>query len=125
MSDFKIAMLGFGNVGRELATILLEKDADVRKRYGRGISVTAITTNSRGTLYDPAGIDLKRALKEIKENGRFSADHPALSNRDPTEPCPLTSPSAFIASSPLSQPAYVTWSRGSPRSGRLFRRTYR
>ncbi|NLV70671.1 MAG: homoserine dehydrogenase [Clostridiales bacterium] len=82
MNDFKVAMLGFGNVGRELAVILTKKDADVRKRYGRGISVTAIATNSRGTLYDPAGIDLDRALKEIKEGGRFSADHPALSHWD-------------------------------------------
>ena len=82
MNDFKVAMLGFGNVGRALASILLEKDADVRKRYGRSILVTAITTNSRGTLYDPTGLDLKRALKEIEEYGRFSEDHPALSNWD-------------------------------------------
>ncbi|HCU08570.1 MAG TPA: hypothetical protein DF480_06380 [Clostridiales bacterium] len=82
MNDFKVAMLGFGNVGRALASILLEKDADVRKRYGRGILVTAITTNSRGTLYDPTGLDLKRALNEIEEHGRFLEDHPALSNWD-------------------------------------------
>lgn len=82
MKDFRVAMLGFGNVGRALASILLEKDADVRKRYGQGISVTAIVTGSRGALYNPAGIDLKQALKEIEEDGRFSMDNPALSKLD-------------------------------------------
>jgi homoserine dehydrogenase len=82
MNDFRVAMLGFGNVGRALASILLEKDADVRKRYGQGISVTAIVTGSRGSLYDPDGIDLKRALKEIEEEGRFSPENPVLSKLD-------------------------------------------
>lgn len=82
MKDFKVAMLGFGNVGKALASILLEKDAEVRSRYGRGISVTTIATNSRGTLYDPAGLDLSRALKEIEEEGRFSKDNPAYSTLD-------------------------------------------
>lgn len=82
MKDFKVAMLGFGNVGRALASILLETDAKVRSRYGRGISVTSIVTNSRGTLYDPNGIDLGKALKEIGEDGRFSPENPALSSMD-------------------------------------------
>lgn len=79
MKDFKVAMLGFGNVGKALAQILMDKDAQVRDCYGRGISVCAITTNSRGSLYDPLGIDLNRALLEMERDGRFSKDNPAFS----------------------------------------------
>ncbi len=82
MNDFKVAMLGFGNVGKALASILLDKDKDVRARYGRGIIVTAITTNSRGSLYDPRGIDLKQALAEIETDGKFSKDNPSFSTMD-------------------------------------------
>jgi homoserine dehydrogenase len=74
--DFKVALLGFGNVGQALARILLEKDAGVRAKYGRGITVTAIATNSKGTLYNPDGLDLKAALCDIGQLGRFSDDHP-------------------------------------------------
>jgi homoserine dehydrogenase len=79
MNDFKVAMLGFGNVGKPLAQILIDKDAEVRARYGRGIIVSAITTNSRGSLYNPEGVDLKRALLDIGKNGKFSKENPDFS----------------------------------------------
>ena len=82
MNDFKVAMLGFGNVGKPLAQMLLDKDAEVRARYGRGILVCAITTKSRGSLYNPKGIDLKRALREIEQSGRFNKDNPDYSTMD-------------------------------------------
>lgn len=79
MNDFKVALLGFGNVGKPLAQMLLYKDAEVQKRYGRGIVVSAITTNSRGSLYNPNGIDLKRALLDIETKECFSKDNPDFS----------------------------------------------
>ena len=82
MRDFKVALLGFGNVGRALAGILLEKDEDLRRRYGFGIVVTAISTHSKGTLYDAGGIDVAGALRDIEELGRFSQDHPARIDMD-------------------------------------------
>ena len=82
MNDFKVAMLGFGNVGKPLARMLIDKDAEVRARYGRGIIVSAITTNSRGSLYNPNGINLKRALSDIEKNGKFSEDNPCFSTMD-------------------------------------------
>jgi len=81
MNDFKVAMLGFGNVGKPLAQMLMDKDADVRSRYGRGIVVSAITTNRRGSLYNPNGIDLKRALLEIETEECFRKDNPAFSTK--------------------------------------------
>lgn len=82
MDDLKIALLGFGHVGQALARILLDKEADIRQRYGRGIRVTGIATRSRGSLYDPAGLDLRKALEDMAELDRFSPDHPASSSLD-------------------------------------------
>jgi|LSQX01.2.fsa_nt_gb homoserine dehydrogenase len=82
MKNFKVALLGFGNVGRALAGILLEKDEDIRRRYGFGIVVTAIATHSKGTLYDAGGIDVAGALRDIEELGHFSQDHPARVDMD-------------------------------------------
>ena len=82
MNDFKVAMLGFGNVGKALAQILIDKDAEVRARYGRGIIVSAITTKSRGSLYNPNGVNLHRALSNIEENGKFNESNPCFSRMD-------------------------------------------
>lgn len=82
MNDFKVAMLGFGNVAKPLAQMIIDKDAEVRARYGRGIIVSAITTNSRGSLYNPKGIDLNRALSDMEKNEKFTSKNPDFSEMD-------------------------------------------
>lgn len=62
MKTYKLALLGFGNVGQALARLLLRKEDALREDYGIGFAVTAIATGSKGRAIDPAGIDLKSAL---------------------------------------------------------------
>ena len=45
---YKLALLGFGNVGRATAELLLRKEAELKETYGFTFSVTAIATGSRG-----------------------------------------------------------------------------
>jgi homoserine dehydrogenase len=59
-----IAIVGFGNVGRGLAQILLEKDEYLRTRYGFAPRVVAVSTRIHGTLYDPKGLNLRQALDD-------------------------------------------------------------
>ena len=60
-SPLRLLLVGFGNVGRTLAAILLE-----RERYpglaGLEVSVVGITTGSHGSLVAPGGVDLAAAL---------------------------------------------------------------
>ena len=63
MRTTRLVLLGFGNVGRALARLLLEKTADLRERYQILPLVVGIGTGRHGFSLDPAGIDLKRALK--------------------------------------------------------------
>lgn len=71
MKVLRLAMLGFGNAGRAFARLLMEKQPEIADRYGYEIRVVAITTGSRGSLYDPEGIDLLKALEEVEGPGRF------------------------------------------------------
>lgn len=71
MRYLDVALLGFGNAGRAFARLLLEKKADILARYGAEIRVTALVTGSHGSLIDPAGVDLRRALAVAEAGGSF------------------------------------------------------
>lgn len=62
MSHYKLAFLGFGNVGQALAKLLLEKQTDIEQKTGRTFTVTGIATGSRGIAINPGGIDLAQAF---------------------------------------------------------------
>lgn len=85
MNSLRLALIGFGNVGREFSRILLEKENEWRSAYHCGFTVTAVATQSRGCLLNPAGVDLNRALREIEESGRFAASNPDYSEINPEE----------------------------------------
>ena len=63
---YKLAFLGFGNVGRSLAELLLRKQAELEDKYDITFSVTAIGTGSHGRAVDPEGFDLPKVLKALK-----------------------------------------------------------
>lgn len=60
--EYKLALLGFGNVGRALAELLLHKELELKENYGITFKVTGIATGSRGRVIDPAGLDLPKVL---------------------------------------------------------------
>ena len=64
-------MLGFGNAGRAFAKLILDKQEEIRQRYDCAVITTAIATRSRGTLVNPEGIDLGKALADAETDGRF------------------------------------------------------
>lgn len=62
MKHYRLALLGFGNVGRALAQVLVGKRAEVRERYGVDYQITGIAARRLGWLADPAGVDVAGAL---------------------------------------------------------------
>lgn len=62
MPHLKLAFLGFGNVGRALLQLWLDKGPELRERYGIEWSVVGIGTRRHGSALDPDGIDPERAL---------------------------------------------------------------
>lgn len=73
--------VGFGNVGRELAR-LLGSEGRHPKLAGLHVDVVGVATRTRGALANPEGVDLRRALAEVSDLGRFSPTNPDFSNRD-------------------------------------------
>jgi homoserine dehydrogenase len=65
----RIAFIGFGNVARALARLLLRKRERLEAEYGITFSTTGIATGRHGFAADPEGIDLVKAL-DLVESGR-------------------------------------------------------
>ncbi len=66
MTHYKLAFLGFGNVGRALAELLLRKRAELP---GITFSVTGIATARHGMVVNSNGLDLSGAL-DLLRTGR-------------------------------------------------------
>ncbi len=69
MSHYKLAFVGFGNVGRALARLLMRKQAVLEKAYAITFSVTGIATGSHGCAVRLDGLDLSKAL-QLVESGQ-------------------------------------------------------
>jgi homoserine dehydrogenase len=68
MKRIKLALIGFGNVGRAFVRLIHVKQDILAKKYDLELCVTGIATMHHGMAINPAGINLERAL-ELVENG--------------------------------------------------------
>ncbi|HEY3310208.1 MAG TPA: homoserine dehydrogenase [Anaerolineales bacterium] len=59
---YKLALLGFGNVGSAFAELLLRKQAELNEDFDITFSVTGIATGSHGRIINPDGLDLVKVL---------------------------------------------------------------
>jgi homoserine dehydrogenase len=78
---YKLALLGFGNVGRALAELLIRKRETLETDYGVTFSVTGIATGKHGSAVDPGGIDLHKAIDFARTGATISS----LSLGEPVE----------------------------------------
>ena len=69
MPNYNLSLLGFGNVGRALARLLLDKEETLRTEYDINFRITGIATGSRGRAVDPGGLDIRKALALV-ESGK-------------------------------------------------------
>lgn len=74
MRELKIAMLGFGNAGQAFAKLIRDKKEEIKTEYNCDVKVVAITTGTRGSLVNDAGIDLDQAIGDLERLHRFAAD---------------------------------------------------
>jgi homoserine dehydrogenase len=81
MAHYRLALIGFGNVGQALAELLMRKREELQQAHQIDWSVVAIVTGSHGSAIDPEGLDLTDALSAI-QSGRSLAE---LSPHQPAE----------------------------------------
>ena len=78
--SIRALFIGFGNVGQKVAEILFlerEKHPNVQSL---NLSIIGIVTKSHGSLVNNNGVDVVKALHEIREAGRFSLTNFSLTN---------------------------------------------
>lgn len=69
--EFNIAFIGFGVVGQGFAEILLEQEKYLKEKYNFHFKVVAISDKIKGSWYKRAGLDLKKLLELVKEDGNL------------------------------------------------------
>ena len=55
---YSLAVVGLGNVGSALVTLVRERAEQMRAEYGFDLRITGVMTRSLGMVADPAGLDL-------------------------------------------------------------------
>lgn len=73
MPHYKLALLGFGNVGQALARLLLRKQSLLKEQYNISFSVTGVATSHHGMAIDPEGISLEKALEVMDQHPKSSS----------------------------------------------------
>ena len=61
MTHYKLALIGFGNVGRALARLLERKRPEIQQQYDLTFSITAIATSRHGAAINQRGLDIEKA----------------------------------------------------------------
>jgi homoserine dehydrogenase len=69
MPMYNLCLLGFGNVGRNLVQILLDKSAELRDKYDITWRITGVATRRMGWIAHAEGLDPRRLLA-----GDYQAD---------------------------------------------------
>ncbi len=78
--NVKVAVTGFGNVGRGLASLLVENRDSYEERYGIRLVLTGVADQG-GALVDPNGVDAGAALAAKEQHGsvaRAAGGRPGL-----------------------------------------------
>ncbi len=105
--DLRIALVGFGNVGRRFAGQLRGPYARLLREHGLRVRVTGIATARHGSAVDARGLETGRALRLVAKGQSLERLHRGL---------PLGDVRAFIARVPADVLIEVTTL--DPRSGR-------
>ena len=67
MKTYRLALIGFGNVGQGLAQILQKDTKELKLKYGAEIKIVAVCDLQKGSVYDPEGLDPALLLETISE----------------------------------------------------------
>ncbi|OUR59585.1 homoserine dehydrogenase [Colwellia sp. 39_35_sub15_T18] len=70
---YKLAIIGFGNVGQGLAKILSDKHTLLNERFGVDIRIVAVCDLYKGSVADSDGLDPKMLLNSLEVEGNLKS----------------------------------------------------
>ncbi len=71
MHAYRLALIGFGNVGQGFAQILRDEGADLAQQYGARFQIVAVSDLLKGSVHDPKGIDPAALLDAVAATGKL------------------------------------------------------
>ncbi len=74
--EYRLALIGFGNVGQGLAEILSQKASLLREKFDADIRIVAICDLYKGSIANADGLDPEALLKHVNNKGDLK-DFPA------------------------------------------------
>jgi homoserine dehydrogenase len=69
--QYKLALIGFGNVGQGLTQILRDKGADLAQQFGADFKIVAVSTLHKGSICNPNGLDPAMLLDVVSRTGKI------------------------------------------------------
>ncbi len=99
---YKLALIGFGNVARCLARLLLRKQTVLKEEYDITFSFTGIATGRHGFAVNPDGMDIDQALEKV-ESGNTIASLSAFQVADSLSVIQHSSASVMFENSPVNR----------------------
>lgn len=79
MKNYRLALIGFGNVNQGLAEILRDHARFLAETYQVSFTIVGISSLSKGSIYHPDGFQVDELLEAIKRDGNL--DHVAALER--------------------------------------------
>jgi homoserine dehydrogenase len=71
MQLYRLALIGFGNVGQGLAQILEERGNELAERYQARFQIVAISDLLKGSIYKPDGLKAPALIRAIQTDGNL------------------------------------------------------
>jgi homoserine dehydrogenase len=97
---YKLALIGFGNVARALARLLIRKQ-ELLKGQGITFSFTGLSTGRHGFAVNPNGLDIEKAL-ELVESGKDITSLSTKPVKDSLEVIQNSSADVMFENSPVN-----------------------
>jgi homoserine dehydrogenase len=98
---YNLALIGFGNVARALARLLLRKEDLLQSQYDITFSFTGISTGRHGCAVNPNGLDINKAL-ELAESGQSISPLSSLSVNDSLSMIEHSQANVMFENSPIN-----------------------
>jgi homoserine dehydrogenase len=98
---YNLALIGFGNVARSLARLLLRKQDLLKSQYDITFSFTGISTGRHGLAVNPDGLDIEEALGMV-ESGKSTSSLSTLQVADSLSVIKHSSAHVIFENSPVN-----------------------
>jgi homoserine dehydrogenase len=73
MQTYRLALIGFGNVGQGFTQILRDFGKEYENQFGAKFVITAVSDTIKGSLYNPDGLDPEALLSAVQTSGRIDS----------------------------------------------------